>query len=249
VLGVFSSAPFHFDRDDASFVRAVANVLGAALVRAEQANELERMSAQRGRLVAQALEAGELEQRRVADVLHDDVLQHLLFARQEIADGGADAAARARASVEEAATKLRRVVAGLHPVTLAHAGLTAALESLAGEQRARTGLRVDVEVDDAASGEYDRLVVSLARELLLNVIKHAEASRALVRATAQDGSLELLVADDGRGMPADAFESALVRGNIGLASARERVAALGGMTTVCPGIEGRGTGVLISIPL
>jgi PAS domain S-box-containing protein len=251
VLGVFSRQVDHFDEDDASFVRAVANLLGHAVVREAQSHALAAMSGQRGRLVAQALEAGEREQRSVADVLHDDVLQHLLFARQELSDSAADAqsVARARASVDEAAGLLRRVVAGLHPITLSHAGLAAALEHLAGEHHARTGLQTSVVVDPEAEGSHDRLVVSLVRELLTNVAKHSGAARAAVSVTVADDCLRLRVADDGRGMTGDAFESALARGNIGLATARERVEALGGMARVCEGLEGRGTSVQIDLPL
>ena len=251
VLGVFSRETSHFAGDDAGFVRAVANVVGTAVVRDAQERALERLSSQRGRLVAQALDAGEREQRKVADVLHDDVLQHLLFASQELdeAGGEGDAVQRARASVDEAAGLLRTVLAGLHPVTLAHAGLTAALETLASEHRARTGLRTDVRVDPQAEGLYDRLVVSLARELLSNVAKHAGAIRAAVRVAVNDETLELTVADDGRGIPDDALTSALRRGNIGLAIVRERVEALGGSARSGRGLNGAGAGIEIRLPI
>ena len=250
VLGVFSRERNHFDEDDAGFVGAVANVLGTAVTRDEQATALARLSGQRGRLVAQALEAGEREQRQVADVLHDDVLQHLLFARQELTEAGGDddALARAQKSVDDATSLLRRVVAGLHPVTLAHAGLTAALESLAMEQRARAGLHTDVRVSPEAEGLHDRLLVSLARELLNNVVKHADAKRALIEVRTDAGTVQLTVADDGRGMDDDALRSALARGNIGLATTRERVEALGGLARVCPGLDGRGTRIEIRLP-
>jgi two-component system NarL family sensor kinase len=229
----------------------VANILGHAVVSDEQRHALAELSGQRGRLVAQALEAGEREQRQVADVLHDDVLQHLLFARQELADAGADASAveRARSSVDEAAGLLRRVVASLHPVTLSHAGLTAAIEHLASEHRARTALAAEVDVAPDVEGLHDRLVLSVVRELLTNVSKHSGAGRAAVHVARSDGALLVRVADDGSGMPADAFVTALASGNIGLATIRERVEALGGMTRVCTGLEDRGTAVEIRIPL
>jgi signal transduction histidine kinase len=250
VLGVLAKRPHHFDDADAALVRAVANVLGTAVVREAQAEALRALAAQRGALVAQALEAGEREQRQVADVLHDEVLQHVLVARLEVAnlDGDEETKARVQASMDAAAEFLRAVVGGLHPVTLAHAGLTAALESLAAEQRARAPLAIDVRVDVAAEGVHDRLLVSLARELLTNVVKHAAASRADVRVGADDHRVTLTVADDGAGLPADAFETALANGNVGLANARERVAALGGTTAVAAGIGGRGASVRVSLP-
>ena len=251
VLGIYARATHHFNADDAGFVRAVANVVGAAVLRDEQQRALGVLSAQRGRLVAQALEAGEHEQRRVADLLHDDVLQHLLFARQELDEAGKGGAAveRAVSSVDEAASILRNVVAGLHPVTLAHGGLAAALETLAGEYRARSGLKTEVQVDPGAEDTHDRLVLSIVRELLTNVTKHAGAKRAQVRLMAADGALELTVADDGAGLPPDALTSALQSGNIGLATVRERVEALGGSLRTGPGMDGVGAGLEIRLPI
>jgi PAS domain S-box-containing protein len=253
VLGVLASRPDHFDADDANLVRATANVLGAAAVRAAQAEQLAELAEQRGRLVAQALDAGDRERRQVADTLHDEVLQHLLFARLELSSGGSDrdgeSTLRVRSSMEEAVRVLRGVIGGLHPVTLAHAGLGAAIDSLAAEHRQRTGLRTDVEVDPAAHGRQDRLVLSLARELLTNVVKHADAGRAAVTVGLDaDGALRLEVADDGCGLAPDAFESALARGNVGLANVRERVAALRGSIDVSRGLGGRGARIAIRLP-
>jgi PAS domain S-box-containing protein len=250
VLGALASRVDNFDDDDANLLRAAANVLGAAVVRAAQSAEVERLAAQRGHLVAQALDAGDRERRQVADVLHDDVLQHLLFARLELGslEGDGEARQRILESVEAAAATLRRVVGGLHPVTLAHAGLTTAIETLAGEHGARAGIEIDVAVAPAAEGREDRLVLALVRELLTNVVKHADASRAAVRVAAVDGSLSLQVADDGAGLPEDAFEAALARGNVGLANIRERVLALGGSVETGTGIDGRGALVAIRLP-
>jgi two-component system NarL family sensor kinase len=107
---------------------------------------------------------------------------------------------------------------------------------------------VDVAVAPAAEGRDDRLILSLARELLANVVKHARAERASVRVEVEDGWLALDVADDGRGLPADAFETALASGNVGLANIRERVVALGGSVEARPGIDGRGALIAIRIP-
>ncbi|HEV2814118.1 MAG TPA: GAF domain-containing protein [Solirubrobacteraceae bacterium] len=250
VLGVLASTAGRFDEDDANLVRAAANVLGAAVVRAAQATELEGLAAQRGRLVAQALDAGDRERRHVADALHDEALQHLLFARLELAalDAETDTKARVLASIHEATAVLRRVIGGLHPVPLAHAGLTAALDGLARELAERAGLHAEVRVHPAAEGREDRLVLSLARELLTNVVKHARATRATVRVALDGEALVLEVADDGGGLAGDAFEAALARGNVGLANARERVAALGGSIDVLEGLDGRGARVSIRLP-
>ena len=250
VLGVLARDPARFDEDDANVLRATANVLGAAVVREAQEHALERLAAQRGRLVAQALDAAEFEQRRVADVLHDDVLQHLLFARLELRGltPGSAAIERVEASIEAATTLLRRVIGGLHPVTLAHAGLSPAIESLTAEFRARTGLQTEVRVAEGLPADHDRLIVGIVRELLNNIVKHSGATRAAIHVLGGPDAVVVHVAADGLGMEPDAFERALGRGNIGLANARERVAALGGSTAVGAGLGGRGAGVTIRLP-
>ena len=97
---------------------------------------------------------------------------------------------------------------------------------------------------------HDRLVLSLARELLTNVVKHSGATRATLRVSGGAGGdeLRLEVADDGCGLDGDAFETALTRGNVGLATARERVTALGGTIEVESGLDGRGTRIAIRLP-
>lgn len=250
VLGVLASRPGHFDEDDASVVRAAANVLGAAVVRLAQSAELAELAEQRGRLVAQALDAGDRERRQVADVLHDEVLQHLLFARLELGllEGESDAKDRVLGSIETATSTLRGVVGGLHPVTLSHAGLTAAIEGLAAEHAARSGVKIEADVDSAAEGPADRLVFSIVRELLTNVLKHAGATAASVRVGERDGLVSIEVADDGAGMPEHALETAIAGGNVGLANIRERVMALGGSLATRDGIDGRGTCVSVTVP-
>jgi signal transduction histidine kinase len=69
-----------------------------------------------------------------------------------------------------------------------------------------------------------------------------------VRVAVDDGWLALEVADDGRGLAHDAFETALGRGNVGLATVRERVHALGGTVSVGAGIGARGAQVAVRLP-
>ena len=250
VLGILSRRTEHFVEADSGFVRAMTHAIGATLQNDDQRRRLEELAAQRGRLVAQALEAGEREQLRVADVLHDDVLQHLLFALQELAGDDPAAVARARSSVGRATELLRAVAASMHPVTLSHAGLAVAVGRVASEHADRGGLEIDVDIDPDAEGIQDQLLISLVRELLNNVVKHASATRVRVCVRVAEGHrVELDVIDDGLGISADAVLEAARRGNLGLAYGRERVEALGGTMDIGLGPDGRGTAVAVVLPL
>ena len=81
---------------------------------------------------------------------------------------------------------------------------------------------LDTAVEDARAAE----LLATLREALSNVARHAQASHAEVTVIADQGRLQLLVADDGVGPPADDAP----RGN-GLANMAERAERLGGSCT------------------
>jgi two-component system, NarL family, sensor kinase len=98
------------------------------------------------------------------------------------------------------------------------------------------------------AGAHDQLVLSLARELLVNAAKHSEAEEVTVALARTDGQLMLEVADDGTGIPADRLAQAPGEGHIGLASCAQRVEALGGRFSVASRASG-GTRVRATLPM
>jgi signal transduction histidine kinase len=77
---------------------------------------------------------------------------------------------------------------------------------------------------------------------MANVVRHAGASACTVRVSAEDGHLQIRVADDGHGMPPD------VHAGVGMSSMRERAAELGGSLRV-ESRAGGGTIVTASLPI
>jgi two-component system NarL family sensor kinase len=104
-----------------------------------------------------------------------------------------------------------------------------------------------VRVGPDAAGQHDQLVLSLARELLVNAAKHAEAHEVTVALARTDGQLLLEVADDGRGISPGRLADAPGEGHIGLASCAQRVEALGGRFVVGARPAG-GTRVRATLP-
>jgi len=222
----------------------VAVLLSRLLAR--RADEVERLGAQRGRLVAQALDAEDRERRRLAGALHDEAVQNLLAARHELAAGGD--LAFVQQGLDRTIRQLRDAIFELHPAALDHAGLAAALEAVAEHAGRRAGFGWKVEVDAGAGGIHDQLLFSLARELIINVAKHADAAAVTVRVRRTPAELQLEVADDGVGLDPARLRDAPLDGHIGLASATERVEALDGQLEIAAR-PGRGTLVRARIPL
>jgi two-component system NarL family sensor kinase len=211
-----------------AWIGVAAVLLATVLTR--RARRVEELAAARGQLLAEVLGAEERERKRLAEALHDDVIQDLLAAGQDLDDaerGDRHALRRARDEVRHSVGRLRTAISDLHPYVLEQAGLEAALHSLV-ERRRRGATRWHLHVDAQLDGAHDRLVVSLARELLANAATHADATEVRVSLTRAGSGLLLEVADDGRGLDRERVRRAVSEGHVGLASCAERVEAAGG---------------------
>ena len=196
------------------------------------------------------------ERRALSEQLHDGALQYVLAARQDVdelgeANGSAEPEVLARLdhALSESARMLRSTVTELHPAVLEHAGLARALRDLARAAQARGGFAVTLDLDgwpDAMRTPADALLYSAARELLTNVVKHADASTVRVTLARRGAGSHLVVGDDGRGLPAGAKRGGPADGHIGLHSQQLRVAAAGGTLTLTPA---RPTGTVATLDL
>lgn len=222
-----------------------ATLVSTALAR--RASQVAALAASRGRLVAQTLDSEDHERRQLAEALHDDAIQNLLAARQELAPDRAHAAdlAMVRLSLDRTVAQLRGAVFDLHPYLLEHAGLGPALDAVAEDCARWGGFVPDVRVDPGLSTGHEQLLFSVGRELIRNVALHAEADHLRAAVTRQGEAISLVVADDGRGFDQDLLHAAPLTGHIGLASMAERVEAVGGSFS----IEGAGAGTRVEVRL
>ena len=210
-----------------------------------------RLVADRARLLTDALEAEQRERKALAESLHDNAIQNLLSARHELEEAAETvthpALARADDALVAAAGQLREAVFDLHPYVLEAAGLEAALRSIANEAAARGRLRLRLDLHCPDRHDGDQLVFSAARELLSNVVRHADASGVALRLAESNGDLVLVVEDDGRGFPPGLPDERLADGHIGLAAQRVRIESAGGRMELFSA-PGDGTRVEVRVP-
>ena len=182
------------------------------------------------RLVTQVMEAEDEGRRRIAQLIHDDALQTLLAANQELIEAAPGRAQVQRAHEVVAGTieRLREAMMALHPVTLEQGGFALALGALARQAERQGGFEVTIDLDPEALDRQDELLLAISRELLANAVRLAGADAVTVRLRRVGEQLELEVADDGSGFDPELVAAALSEGHIGLASVSERVLSAGG---------------------
>ena len=249
-----------FSPDRISLLERLAH---SAAIAIEQRRAKEALVVHQQQLQSLASElalAEERERRRIATTLHDNIGQNLALARMKLGElrkqaAGGPLAPQVEKVLEltEQIIKQTRLLTGqLSPPILYELGFEAAVEWLAEQFQKEHGIACSMEDDRQPKPLDDNVRVVLfqaVRELLMNVAKHARASRAEVSIRRIDQQLHVTVEDDGIGF--DASHAAARReatSGFGLFSIRERLGHLGGHVTIEP-LPQRGTRVCLIAPL
>lgn len=201
----------------------------------------------------------EKERQKMAERLHDEFGQDLIVAKmrlgqlfnslpgryggslQGIADIITDLIRHTRSAMEELSSQ-----------TLCERGLKSALQSLAKELKTKHGINCLAELDavpDLMKEEAGRVLFRTVRELLFNVVKHAQASEGKILAARKAGAVVIEVSDNGRGFDRHKIPlSDLSIGRFGLFSVRADLASIGADLRIFSRV-GKGTRATITLPV
>jgi signal transduction histidine kinase len=194
------------------------------------------------------------ERESLARQIHDSVLQALAMVHKrgrELAGGGAVPAEEVAKLVEMAASQERTlralILRGSGEAPSGRASLRAALEALA-----QVGSPVPLAV--SATGpiwlpvRHVEELTAAVRQALDNVVEHADASRVVLFAEEDDGTVVIAVRDDGVGFTYDQARLA-ADGKMGIVnSIKGRVEQLGGSMRV-ESAPGAGTEIELRVPV
>jgi signal transduction histidine kinase len=207
-----------------------------------------------------SIRASEAERRRWARELHDETLQELgglrvlLSAARRSTDPerSDEALGQAIDLVTGGIANLRALIADLRPAALDDIGTGAALSGLVERVRATSGLPIDLTVDLSFEAgrvasrhvpELEEAIYRIVQEALTNAIKHANAQRVWIAVRESDGSVTIVVGDDGQG-----FDPDVAATGFGLVGMRER-AMLADGTLEVRSTAGAGTVVEVWLPV
>ena len=218
------------------------------------AHRVDRGQQQMQRLLVHAVESSDLERRRIAQNLHDGVVQDLAGISYAL-DSDAGKLPRGgvlRQHLDELGDILRRDLASLrtlmtdiYPPDLRTKGLAETVRELGVQDDLPPGLvRFEIEEPLRSHPLTDRLAYRAIREALSNAVKHAHASSVLVRIEQDDATMTFEVIDDGVGFDPTTAGPA---GHFGVRLISEMVADAGGTMTV-ESSAGSGTRVRGELP-
>lgn len=206
--------------------------------------------------------AGALERARVAQELHDGVIQSLIalemqfdVLRRRSAEESATVAeeiGRLQRLLHQEILNVRELMQQMKPMELDPQRLLEFMAETVDRFQRDTGIaaRFVSELDDVRlPPRVCRELARIVQEALVNVRKHSSARNVLVRFGWQDGHWHLVVDDDGRGFP---FSGRLTQADLDSARRgplviKERVRSIGGELTV-ESTPGGGARLEITLP-
>jgi signal transduction histidine kinase len=223
----------NFSDAEYKLLRNISTQTGAAVHAAKLTADLRRSR-------QQLVTAREEERRRLRRDLHDglgptlagvtlriDIARNKLLSNPDQADA---ILVESKGQIQDTIGDIRRLVYELRPPALDEMGLEKALRAFVNQQK-MDGLKITIEDSEGLSSLPAAVEIAayrIALEGITNVIRHAQASNAVIRFYPEHDNLTVEIMDDGVGLPEP------IPVGVGMTSMRERAEELGGQLQLIP---------------
>jgi two-component system, chemotaxis family, CheB/CheR fusion protein len=201
------------------------------------------------------------QRRRIARDLHDVTGQKVaaltvnlrLLAKQVSNAESSRMVAEALELVKNITNEIRGLSYTLHPPMLDELGLRPALREYVEGISERTGLQIELTIQEELPQVQDDLAVTIFRvvqECLVNVQRHSGSPQAKIEVTHDGKEIQLRVSDSGHGItsgPNDSKPADRKKFGVGISGMKERVKHLGGTFDLMS--SAAGTTVIARLPL
>ena len=219
--------------------RELSTTVAMALYKHRAEVKLLNTTRQLKALSRRVLEVQELERRRVAVELHDELGQSLTAIKinlqlgARLKDKPQEELNRENIRiVEDALQQVRRLATTLRPSMLDDLGLAAALQWITEQSASRSGFTVHfhhVRSQTRLAPDIETACFRIVQEALTNITRHAGATQVDIRLDQVNGQLELSIVDNGCGFKLDEMQARALAGNsIGVLGMEERATLIGG---------------------
>ncbi len=223
----------------------------------KQAEEaLQRSENQLRSLSSQLLTAQEKERERIARELHDGLGQSLSAIKfsveniirqmdKNMIEGSFESLNTLIPLIQEAIEEVRKIAMDLRPSTLDDLGILATISWFCREfQTIYSGIRIEKQItlrENEVPNPLKTIIYRVLQEALNNVAKHSEADLVHLSLGKGDGTIELVIEDNGLGFDLkEVFSGKSNKMGLGLASMRERAELSGGSLAI-QSVKGAGS--------
>lgn len=217
-------------------------------------DKLKQLEAEKHReIVRTTFSTLEEERRRISENLHNGLAQILYgvkislhtLSQKDCPDAFTKQLNYATELLSEAITENRRISHELMPPILEEFGLIEAIRDIVKKLQNQVKFTYRVSGITNKLEKYIKLAIyRTVQELMMNIVKHASATEALVEIVIKPKSVSIRVSDNGKGMPTQKT----THDGIGLASIRSKIKLLNGHMDIQSNIKG-GTAIKISFPI
>jgi PAS domain S-box-containing protein len=220
--------------------------------------ELEISNSELRSLTSKLALSEERERKRIATELHDNVGQVLAVCNLRLASTLDQAPSNLKDRLEELSGMVQKLndetnslMFQLSPPVLYDLGLEPAIEELAIWFQQQNDIPINVEWDGQTKPlgiELRIILFQTVRELLMNVIEHAEATQVDISIRQKASQLIILFKDNGIGFDPHFVGINNRKGGSGLLQIRERIRNIGGQFEI-ESQKGQGARVSIQVPM
>jgi len=190
----------------------------------------------------------EREKRRIASELHDCIGQTLALTKIKLKSlmklSGSE---ESKSIIEEILRLVDQTIKGartltfeLSPPILYELGICHAVQWLVDQFNEQQDIKIILdkyEGDISLDSSLRFILFQALRELLMNIVKHSQATKVSINMSVVKGNLKIVVEDNGIGFP----ESSHIYSGYGLFNIRERMNHIKGHFEIIPRANGRGT--------
>ena len=215
-----------------------------------QKQEIVSLKNEKENVALRSLMAGEEKERsRIAKELHDGLGGVLAAAKMHLSKmkgSNDEASQKAMDLLDTASKESRRISHNLLPETLMKKGLDAALQDFINSINESGLLKAEyqsIHLKDNLPQPLQLSVYRIIQELINNIIKHSEATQALVQIQQEPSKLTVTVEDNGKGFAHESTSK-----GIGLQNIESRLSLLKGKLEI-DSEEKTGTSVYIELEL
>lgn len=235
---------------------ALAVALVISLIYHNRVSHLRDIAENKTNFSRRLIESQEAERKRIASELHDGLGQSLVVIKNRAMLGikkgdDKERVAKELDSISESASQaldeVREITNNLRPQLLDRLGLTRAINSMLKKVAGVIEITGEIDSIDNIFNESEEIsVYRIVQESLNNVIKHSDASTAIVKIKRTENRIIITIEDNGKGFEVENVKSK--SGGLGLVGLRERTQLLNGEFSIESKI-GEGTKIKLELLL